>query len=113
MKRTRFNPMKTTSYIVAFTLCAAAKAMALDQLDQKHTDAASTRVEMKSAVTVNPFVQTKQITDNNRIERIGGMSSQPWSQIAVRNSGPDMLSDMQNQETEFPLLWIGAKPLPF
>ena len=106
--------MKTTSYIVAFTLCAAARTMALDQLDQNYTDNSAIRLEVKSAFTANPFAETKEIKDENRIDRLGGMSSQPWSQIASQNSGgPSMLTDVQNQESEFPLFWIGARPRPY
>ena len=106
--------MKTTSYIVAFALCAAARTMALDQPGQNPADAMAVRLEVKSVFTANPFAQTKEIKDENRIDRVGGMSSRPWSQIASRNSGgPSMLTDVQNQESELPLFWVGDRPHPW
>jgi hypothetical protein len=87
--------------------------MALDQPNQNSGDATAIRLEVKSVFTANPFAQAREIKDENRIDRLGGISSQPWSEIASRNSGgPSMLTDVQNQESELPLLWIGARPNP-
>ena len=109
--------MKTTSYILAFTLCAAAKAVALDQLDQSHGGTTLVKVEADrySVFAINPFAQTKEVKkDEGKIDRLGGMSSQPWSQIAARNSGaPSTLTEMQNQECGLPLFWVGAGPHPW
>jgi hypothetical protein len=106
--------MKTTSYIVAFTLCAAAKAMALDQLEQNHGAVPAAKLEVHSVFTASPFAQAKEIKGEGKIDRVGGMSSQPWSQIAARNSGaPSTLTDMQNQECGLPLFSIGARPHPW
>ncbi len=106
--------MKTISYIVALMLSAAARAMALDQSNHNPADAPAIRLEVKSVFTANPYARSKEIKDENKIDRFGGMSSRPWSQIASRNSdGPSMLTEVQNQESGLPLFWIGARPSPF
>lgn len=104
--------MKTKSIILLSALCAAIPALALDS-----TTGSSVLVQPpgKSLQVANPFAKTK-VSDSNRkteIDRVGGISSQPWSQIVGWHNGePASLMDAKVHEPKLHLLWFGAEPNP-
>jgi hypothetical protein len=99
--------MKTRMIITAFTIGAAIQVMASDP------SASTLKPELNQKMTVqfaNPFAPTKTAS-SDKIERYGGMSSQPWSQIAAHHEDESsMYAGTFTPEPRLHLFWIGAEP---
>lgn len=103
--------MKTTTVIMALALGAVMQwqCMAADtsvtlskKIDQPKT----------GAQVANPFASTLK-TDQFKIDRLGKMSSRPWTQIAFSESGASpVFKDPTTHECQMHLFWIGAEPNP-
>jgi hypothetical protein len=104
--------MKTKSLILVSALCAAMPAMALDSTPG---NAILVQPQSKSLHVANPFAKTKASDNKSKagIDRVGEMSSQPWSQIVGWHNGePATLMDAKVHEPRLHLLWFGAEPNP-
>ena len=94
---------------MAFALCAATQAVAVDQSNDAF---ASANIQKKTLHVVNPFAETKA-GDKDKIERFGEMSSQPWTQTVGWHPGePSAFMDAKIHEPKLQLFWIGAEPQP-
>jgi hypothetical protein len=97
-------------------------AVAMGAAIQLHSMAADTSVTLTKnidkpkmgAQVANPFaprLKTDQYKYN--IDRIGGMSSRPWTQIAFSESGGSpVFKDPTTHESQLHLFWFGAEPNP-
>jgi hypothetical protein len=93
--------------IIAVALCAAARAAVVNQSTNAPAHA---NIKTKMLHLANPFTPAKA-EDKSKIERYGGMSSRPWTQIVGWHPGePAAFTDGKTHVAELPLLWIGAKP---
>jgi hypothetical protein len=105
--------MKTKTFIMVFALCAAAKAMALDQTSGESTsDSTSAKLQTRNLHITNPFAQPK-VNDLDKTYRAEGISSRPWTQIVGWHPGdPPPCVDPKNHESQMRLIWFGVEPEP-
>ncbi len=76
--------------------------------------AAYTKAPGKKVQTVYQVLQPKNLFQtktpvNYQIDRIGGISSRPWAQIAG-SPAPPAFYDQRGYDTHLNLFWIGATP---
>ena len=69
---------------------------------------AQTKVQIKTALPIPLFAQSK-IVPNDKIERLGNISSQPWDKVAGRPAAP-LFEDQREyaDQPTFNLFWVGA-----
>jgi len=100
--------MKMRTIIVTVVLGLAAQAVALDP-----TSGPSASAKLPNAKLfqwAKPLAQT-QAPDKLKIERFGGMSSEPWTKIVGWHPGePSAFMDLRGNESGWPLPWFGAEP---
>lgn len=112
--------MKTKTIILAFTLGAATQALAADpsaatsstiKSASASANAVTVNVPKKTWHVANPFAPVKA-GGKKYIDRIGNLSSRPWTQIVGWHSGePSSFMDAKNNVGEgWPLFWFGSEP---
>ena len=95
-------------------------ALAMGAVMQWQCMAADTSVTLTKKINepktgiqvVNPLAPALK-TDQIKIDRLGNMSSRPWTQIAFSESGASpVFKDPTTHECQMHLFWIGAEPNP-
>jgi hypothetical protein len=78
---------------------------------QQHYSATSTAIVQKQKLqVVTPFNFWHQPAPKSKIERVGGMSSQPWTQIAGWPPGASAFPDAETHESTLYIFSIGHEP---
>lgn len=113
--------MKTNTIILALALGAVASALAADpsastaKSTLKSTtasfDAITIKIPEPSWQVANPFAPVKLGEQKDKIDRLGAISSRPWTQIVGWHSAePSSFMDVRTARAGWPLLWFGADP---
>jgi hypothetical protein len=99
--------MKTYGTLLAIGMLAVFHAAAAPEPENTSTSGMTVERKIQVFTPLTPPPQTTE--DKNKIERYGNMSSQPWTQIAGRNSGVSQFDgDMHGANLN--LIWIGHEP---
>jgi len=91
------------------TVLAAASILAQDQ----SVDPSATTTLQKPKPNLMKRIFLPERTDDGKIERVEGESSQAWSTMVGWNPGRSSFPDSVNHEARLYLLSIGADPQPY
>lgn len=98
--------MKTTTMIL---MVAGGLAMQAVAAEPNNNPSVFTKNQKITWATSYQFWQPKKSNVSYKIERVGGLSSRPWAQIAGRPA-PAAFFDQRVHEPHFNLFWVGATP---
>jgi hypothetical protein len=98
--------MKTTTMIL---MVAGALAMQAVAADPNNGPSAFTKNQKESWTTAYKLWQPKKSAVSDKIDRVGGISSRPWAQIAGKPA-PALFYDQRVHEPHFNLFWLGTTP---
>ena len=107
-KGTSLFYMKTSIIIMVLAVGGVLQGMAADT-------AILSKAVNKQKMTVqfaNRFTFLEKAS-SSRIDRVGGVSSRPWTQIAFNEAdGSPVFKDPITHKCQLHLFWIGAEPQP-
>ena len=89
--------------------CALGVFMPVLAQDPPHTPFASVKEHKTVVHVVKPLAPAN--AEKTKIERVGNVSSRPWTQIVGWNQGTQFASDAERyHEPRFNLFWLGNEP---
>jgi hypothetical protein len=104
--------MKKTMIIAAIMAGVAAQAMAADPVNSPSATTHSVKSTLQQHVM--SLLQPKTTLQTDKIERVGNISSRPWSQTAASYStgGPSLFAGDRERfhNVQFNLFWAGSTP---
>jgi hypothetical protein len=101
--------MKTKLITLALTLGIASQVLAADTAAISASASVSNPIKKEKFPLAHLFTRAPK-NENGRIERLGGMSSRPWAQIAGHAGENFSFMDAKNSEPNFTLVAFGAEP---
>jgi hypothetical protein len=102
--------MKQTMILAAIVAGLAMQALAADPVNKPSASTSIRKNPLQQRV--NDLLQPKTV-QNYKIDRVGGISSRPWSQTAANYSAgtPLFTGDRERyHDVQFALFWTGAPP---
>jgi len=95
--------------MVAGALAMQAAAADSNSNSNNNGPSAFTKTPKENWTKAYQIWEPKKAAKSDRIDRIGGISSRPWAQIAGRPAPPAFF-DQRVHEPHFNLFWVGATP---
>lgn len=98
--------MKTKILVL---IALAALAAPVGAADSSNAPSAVTKVQKSNWKDAYKLWKPQKPLATDKIDRVGGMSSRPWAQIAEQGNQP-LFYDQRGFEPHFALLSFGASP---
>jgi hypothetical protein len=111
------------SLLIVTMLAAALTAMAQQQTQSQPRPQPPTRAAQAASMSAavqkpaekqvevfTPLTKKLPLKSTDKVERVDGLSSQPWSKMAGSRPGWSAFSDPERHDAAFDVFWIGAPP---
>ena len=95
--------------LIAFAALAAPAGAADSSSSSSNSHTAVTKSQKLNWTDAYKLWKPQKVAATDKIDRVGGISSRPWAQIAENGNKP-LFYDQRVHEAHFSLFWIGAPP---